>query len=363
MNRRAVIKKLLFGILSAYGGFKFLEDIGQQLGWLRHPGEQMQQLVNEAQRRAAESGRVAAEAQRLTEQAQRWAEESRLEAVEIRQAANEQLLPLVASHDDIAATRGFSNLARRHSWLQSEARCSVGLIRYQETDRWYVKGSCFVLDSNTIVFSAHQATLIPEIFEIEFYPSPRDVRRLTARKTAVYNSADVAFATPQTSLNMRSNGIKPARWPKNGSSYRVGDPAILVGFPTVVQRLYAAEGPISDTQLGNECLTLANTTSFTGNSGGPVFSKEGQLIGMLVRSNDLPSRRPTSQFVSLRTILELYQATFPERARKAGVDLPLLQRPDNCQFQGLPVSEERPIALPPRGRRAMLFLGNLANYG
>lgn len=85
-------------------------------------------------------------------------------------------------------------------------------------------------------------------------------------------------------LAQRAIGVEPADW-ADSKSAKVGDSVWVVGFPAGVRRVSAVEGVVSvvDQELDDGQRYLQTSAPVNpGNSGGPLVSKEGLLLGIVV---------------------------------------------------------------------------------
>ena len=148
---------------------------------------------------------------------------------------------------------------------------------YQQTDIGGLGSGILVSDDGYVLTAAHVVNDAAEIM-VRFY----DGEEIQARVSRLSNPADVALIKlqhPPKNPNIAKIG--------NSDSVRIGDPVFVIGAPMGLEYSLSS-GIISGRhKQGNMTKNLVEAEFFqtdaainTGNSGGPVFNMQGEVVGV-----------------------------------------------------------------------------------
>ena len=161
--------------------------------------------------------------------------------------------------------------------LIEEAIASTVLLVMSDRNNNPVTGSGFFVDQNTIVTNYH-------VIEGAAYGTVKLLRMPTqyAIDCILATDEDNDLALLKVSA---SSGIKPLRLINDSDTVRIGEPVFVIGNPNGLEGTLS-NGIISNlpTLGGNKRLQLTAPVS-PGSSGGPVLSRNGEVIGIIFASN------------------------------------------------------------------------------
>lgn len=158
-----------------------------------------------------------------------------------------------------------------------------------------------VLDSTYIATAWHCVDSLRYII-IEHKDSTQWWKAVVVAKDATHDVAILKF-------QKRSHYEKPFHWEgiKNWKSLKVetkpGDSVIAVGHPN--GKFYTfTKGEII---LVDKTYIATSSQLHGGNSGGPLFKENGQVIGIASKRIELPGKRHLGDFVNFDKVVQLYQ--------------------------------------------------------
>jgi len=275
--------------------------------------------------------------------------------------APEAAVQLRRSDADETVTADFEQLVRANSSLRNIRKSTFAYAQLTQTGTTTTGSfaSGVLLDNDgTLCLSAHGLNA-KEIY-LTFAPKPNTPLLMIADLSPAHRGIDIVFASMRDPSLIKKQGLEPIKLdPTMGSTQASGKKVVFVGWPgtTLVlnaARTNAARTPevkfgclhaiqgVTDRYLDQEyvsgigtksCSIVAHPHTFDSFSGGPVVSLEGRYAGLL---NAEVGDRGTL-FTPAQTVIAAYVTLFPERAKKAGITMPITTQAErrerkSCQF-------------------------------
>jgi len=141
-------------------------------------------------------------------------------------------------------------------------------------------GSGVIIDPGGLVLTAAHVVEGAATFKV-ILPDGREF--WSAKSWHRSEISDVGF------IQLDVNGVLPISYPGSSSDLRKGDDVFIIGCPfgyelrfTVTKGIVSGFSRDFDGYFGEKMLMQVDAQSWPGNSGGPVYGMNGQIVGILV---------------------------------------------------------------------------------